>query len=145
MREMLEVELYQHPWPMVLIPWSSGVMFTVQTSGLLVLPRSVEGICLPLYRGEYISERLDSLGHNHPGCCVDNTGDIEELPHATDSIDADVLDEIFQETHVPLKVDRQKLNDSCEAWVYVHVLPNNNLLLAAFVGQEAIFTWANCD
>ena len=62
-----EVELYQHPWSMVLVPWPSGIKFIVQGAGKLLRYMSLEGISLPMNTGEALSEKLSTL---HPGCCV---------------------------------------------------------------------------
>ena len=137
-----EVELYQHPWPMVLVPWPSGVTFIVQGAGKLIRYMSVEGISLPLNTGEALSKKLYTL---HPGCCVDVLSEVEGLPDALTKEEADAIDQIFQETHTPLQVDRDRLKGSTEAWVHVHILSNSNLVLKAFGGRDGVFVWENCD
>ena len=51
MDEKLLVHLLP-PWPMLLIPWPSGVVYEVQTNGVLCFQMRTEGICLPLGPGK---------------------------------------------------------------------------------------------
>lgn len=59
--------------------------------------------------------------------------------------DADAIDNVLNECGVPLRVDRDRLGDSYEAWVHVVILNNGDDLLTAFGDHKAVLTWRNCD
>ena len=72
--------------------------------------------------------------------------------------EANQLDELLRQERVPLSVDRERLQRSTEAWVWVRVAGNVanwenqyrdgfhfQWLLAALSGHEAVLTWENCD
>ena len=144
MDEKLLVHL-QPPRPMLLIPWPSGVVFEVQTNGMLCFQMQTEGICLPLGPGEWLEPHLFEL---HPGCCALH-GDLDpELFSGEEGLEeqeATALDTLFQECHLSLAVNRLRRKESCEAWVHVQITTNNDLMLQAFSGRDGILIWQNCD
>lgn len=131
MAERLVIEIDQHPWPVVLLPWPTGVDFEVQAGGLGCYQMSLEGLALPLEDRDALTERLQTL---HPGCARRIT--FEE---------ADEIDKILDLVGVPLRVNRDRLGDSYEAWVHVQIVEHSGSYLSALGGKNAILTWRNCD
>ena len=144
MDEKLLVHLLP-PWPMLLIPWPSGVLFEIQTNGVLCFPMQVEGLCLPLDQGEWLEPYVFDL---HPGCCA-LRGDLDpELFSGEEGLqeqEASALDALFHECHLALAVNRLRCQESCEAWVHVQIIPNTDLMLKGFGEREGILIWQNCD
>ncbi len=129
------VLIWPHPWPLLLLPWPSGVFFEMQCGGLACYQRHIEGFYLPIF-GPYGQAFAQSLEALHPGC---------NGPSVT-SEEAAALDAIFAEFQVPLKVVASRLEHSLEAWVHVEVVePNEDRLLSNFAGYEGILIWRNCD
>jgi hypothetical protein len=70
--------------------------------------------------------------------------------------DADYLDLLFKRKLKYVKVDRTRLKDSMEAWIYVvfeHGLPKqpkklslrNNIYFSGFDSKKGVLTWDNSD
>jgi hypothetical protein len=120
--------------PAILMPWPSGIVFSVQACGMLCTHPRLEGICIPLEEGDCLAPKL---GHLHPGCSRDLITEAQ----------ADELDAAFRMCHVPIEVSREHLAASYEAWLYVRVLPDapDWHALHAFAGREAFLSWQNCD
>lgn len=126
-------QLIEHPWPMVLVPWSSGVVFRVQCGGRGCYQLDLEGVCLPLVNGERLNRELTAL---HPGCA-----------QPISLIEANLLDEILHDVHGDslMTIDRDRLSESYEAWVHVIIQAQWDEVLRDFRGRRAILTWQNCD
>lgn len=134
--------------PMVLVPWPSGVLFEVEANGMFISHLQIEGICLPIGQGANLEPHLFEL---HPGCISRHEGldpDVQILltEDGLNQEEADAIDSLFQQYHLPLLVNRARCKESCEAWVHIQIVkPNDDFMLHAFEGREAILTWSNCD
>jgi hypothetical protein len=98
----------------------------------------------------------------------------EDRPLGIAAEEADHVDELLRSARLPLRVARERLERSTEAWVWVHVAGDVTTwgheyareptasdgeagasrgptgyrfqwLLAALAGAEAVLTWENCD
>lgn len=116
----------------------SGVLYTNQVAGYGCLHPEVEGIFVPLPvqvgRREIHALQQHFRGSWHP---------------LTDA-DAQVVDGVFQANNLGyLRVDRARLADSYEAWVYVTVdHPQQDREAALFHGfttRAGVVTWMNSD
>jgi hypothetical protein len=146
MPERPAICLCEYPYPMLILPWSSGVAIAVQAGGTACSWRSIEGLILPLpirqidNRQENdlmrLAERLDAL---HPGCAGRPITEEE----------ADRLDVAFVACALPIIVNRARLQESTEAWLPVRIREaeavNGYDELSDFAGMEAVLTWQNCD
>lgn len=123
------------PWPTIIIPWPSDVIFDVRCGCLAAYRRQLEGFYLPIY-GRYDLSLPQHLLELHPGCCG------EPLT----SKEADGLDALFAELQIPLKVIHTRLAESTEAWVHVEVItPNQDQVLRNFGGSVGVLIWQNCE
>jgi hypothetical protein len=133
-------------WPVLLLPWPSGVIFEAQVNGMLCYQMSIEGICIPINQGYLLEAGIADL---HPGCCVaiGREGEDPEVLYRTglQEREALVLDALFHSCRVPIQVKREALATSCEAWVHITILTNNDGELKELGGRDAILTWQNCD
>jgi hypothetical protein len=146
---MKQVNLFGYPYPLLIIPCQSGMFITTQAGGLHCKHPSIEGIILPVPFAQYepFNDQLEKFKDAmeldaNPGC-----GDIYTSSDVTIE-EADRTDAVFEKHQVPLKVNRDKLNESMEAWLYVHLQEGEcdaDDIIKDFVGQEAILTWENCD
>jgi Family of unknown function (DUF6210) len=146
MPERPAICLCEYPYPMLILPWPSGVEIAVQAGGDACTWRSVEGLFLPLpirqidNRQENdlttLAQHLEAL---HPGC--------RERPITKE--DADRIDSAFAVCAVPILVNRARLQESTEAWLLVRIREaeavNGYDEPSDFAGMEAALTWQNCD
>lgn len=146
MAERRVIYLCEYPYPMLILPWPSGVVIAVQAGGDACTERSVEGLFLPLpirqieNRQENdlttLAQHLEAL---HPGC--------RDRPITKE--EADRIDSAFAVCAVPILVNRERLQESTEAWLPVRIRETEAVYgydeLNDFAGMEAVLTWQNCD
>jgi len=137
-----KISLYGLRGAGLIIPTSSGVMYQNQTGGYSCLQDEVEGVFVPLD-----DEPIDHYEALHEfffngrkwagGCdrCIDE--------ETADFIDATLA---RFPGHSGIKVDRNRLTDSHEAWVHVTLFdPASTGLLEGFEATQGILTWPNSD
>ena len=132
----------------IIIQKNSGVFYTNQTGGYACHQPALEGAFIPLFsKGEFydkLSKKLDDYFFGDSGpyrghCYIYEGKGINEQ-------DADWLDLLFKESEVPFKVDRDKLNESEEAWIWIEVFGDmGNLFAEGIDGKEGVFVWDNSD
>lgn len=121
----------------------SGVVYENQVMGNLCMQASAEGVLVPLSPDYPIDSRgkvaVDTLAERL-GWAILNDSRVDEKKAA-------VLDAILREYPEcrGIHVDRVKLNDSCEAWVYVTVEPTRFSPMVDFGSCRGILTWLNSD
>lgn len=142
--------LYDLEEPMLLISAKSGVLYQNQAGGNLCYQKELEGVLMPL------------------GISTSNSNSIEKLDFLSEkegiSRDvADAIDDILSsETETQfLRVDRERMHESMEAWIYVIVTSSQgdfptieSTLLArntplsycfGFGLCSGVLTWPNSD
>jgi hypothetical protein len=148
------IQLYDAAGLGVIVLFPSGVIYTNQTGGYSCLHPTEEGVYLPLVSDSFNHESalLDYFYKGKwRGACADGI-DIE---------DADFIDQLLGKTDNTkfVSVNRQRLADSHEAWVYVNLaatpsrfpeLPATyssemSFLLYGFGAREGVLTWCNSD
>lgn len=102
------VLLYSLRHIMLIIEYADGVRYQNQVGGMSCYQAEMEGVLCPL--------DIDT----------DGITSFESLPYPQEGISyeiADIIDAILasKPSTCFLKVDRERLNDSCEAWVYVQI------------------------
>lgn len=140
MKSKPTVLLYAQDNAGLIIPWLSGVIFQQQTGGYTCLQDSLEGVFVPLDDFAGHAEELHRFftGPKWGGNC-DN---------GIDDVTADFIDATLGRIpgHSTVKVDRGRLTDSHEAWIYVTVAdPYSTGVLDGFSPCSAILTWPNSD
>jgi hypothetical protein len=169
------IELLNYPYPALILPCESGVIFEQQVAGNRCDHRKVEGILLPhpALQNPYVAKALEAI---HPGCCSEVTFD-----------EACKVDDMLKMQHIPIDVIKERRKESTEAWMHVCVSAKDiqwpfihgrsetssymrfakklnpditeqevekaldwrvfvdTHMLADFAGMEAILTWENCD
>jgi len=118
---------------------SSGVIYSNQTGGCACTRPEAEGILVPFNNDPPLDSpekalwrRLRSILENAPYL----------TPELADRVDAVLADD--PDTHFA-KVDRSRLRDSHESWVYVEIAADASFLLRGFGPAKAILTWPNSD
>jgi hypothetical protein len=122
----------------------SGVIFSNQAGGYACLQPELEGVYVPLDDDfNDIETKLSDYftGPKHLG-----TG----ATRGHDEDDADRIDEILHSRSVPcpVAVDRQRLGESVEAWVFVRLRADDGpfpILEGFQTGSPAVLTWTNSD
>lgn len=119
----------------LIILFPSGVIYTNQVGGLGCLHPEFEGIFVPLSAGN--RKIIFALGNHFRGSWTH----LEEK-------DAKVVDRLLRnDRYGYLKVDRENLEKSFEAWIYVEVTELNDSLplIKGFGKTKGVLTWANSD
>jgi hypothetical protein len=128
----------------------SGVVYTNQAAGILCLHPEVEGVFCPLPVRPGRAE-LYALTQHFKGPWNSLTQEDADVEYRIlTEEDADVVDRILRRNgHDYLKVDRTKLSDSYEAWVYVRTAaaakfgPHETFV--EFGECQGVLTWPNSD
>ena len=116
----------------------SGVCYTNQAAGFSCLHPEEEGVFCPL-PVEPGKAELYALRNHFKG-----------LWNSLTQKDADLVDTILHRSaHEYMKVDRARLTDSYEAWVYVLITgitkPKFGELFSGFGECKGVLTWPNSD
>jgi hypothetical protein len=124
--------------------FESGVRYSNQTGGYSCWHPEVEGVYVPLFN-ELIDQEAELTayftGPKWGGWCSDGI----------DEETADLIDSVLQKSSYTkrITVDRSRLADSHEAWVYVLLSPSDEDVdfeeIHGFPGNQAVLTWDNSD
>jgi len=141
---LLKFYLWNTPGLSLLIPAKSGVVYANQTGGHHCHQQSMESILLSLFnRFDGIDQQ--SLLNQHfvsklHGWCGNGITDDT----------ADFVDEVLRATPYTswLRVDRSRLLDSHEAWIFVQpteLSGTETIEFGDFQFSEGVITWENSD
>jgi len=123
----------------------SGVIYSNQAGGLACRHPAEEGVFIPLQAFPDVD--VDKLECGLAKVFSEKYGDW--CCNGIDEEDADYLDKVFEECNLPLRVDRERLKDSMEAWLYVIITRDVACdvvkHLVGFKGRRAVLTWLNSD
>lgn len=138
----------------LIVLFPSGVVYTNQTGGYSCMTPTEEGIFVPL-----VSETLDHEKILHDYFFLGKWGGW--CNNGIDEKDADFIDELLARDFITkmVSVNRERLHDSHEAWVYVNIgphpgrfprLPANygsemSFSIYGFGSREGVITWCNSD
>lgn len=136
---MLRVDLYGLNQCALIVHAQSGVIYQNQVCGTLCRQNEAEGVLVPFD----IEVPLDSphlaLDIRFRTLLLEVMGLTEELALSIDRILADNLYTSF------VSVDRTRLDESCEAWVYVDIREAEFSTMRGFGACKGILTWPNSD
>jgi hypothetical protein len=126
----------------IIILYPSGVRYSNQVGGYATIFPEVEGVYVPLVDSMVDQEELlraHFTGPKWSGQCY----------NGIDGEDADEIDRILGlpfQTRI-MKVERSRLADSCEAWVYVEIAaqPDEAYPFFGFGQCAGVLTWNNSD
>lgn len=141
---LIDVGLFLPLEVMLVIEHASGVVYTNQTNGVLCRQSKMEGVLVPLGLSDADSER------------------VMQLPYEPIlGLKAELADEIDRLLGIELstqhiKVDRSRLHESVEAWVFVRVdtqelqsdgsaPPDYFGMMYGFGAITGVLTWPNSD
>ena len=148
------IHLYDHMGTAVIIAWQSSVLYSNQAAGSFSTQPELEGVLVPfgndalLEDQRFVSPEIELMRHFTLGKHCGN-GAI----HGIDEADADVVDGVLKQYRFSrfLEVDRSRLKDSTEAWVWVTVKtdlgPHGTYLFSGFepYPRPGVLTWCNSD
>lgn len=129
------IELFDFYGIGLIVSFPSGVIYTNQVGGFGCFHPEIEGVFVPL---EIEHKKILFALQQHFG------GDWN---HIKDS-DADVIDKLLRSDDFDfIKVDRTKLEESFEAWIYVDIEQQSSelQLLNGFGNTKGVLTWMNSD
>lgn len=137
----------------LIIECPTGIIYSNQVGGTSCLHPTLEGVYVPL-RNDVDQENStlispeNELWNYFSGPPHDSTGATRGLTTA----DADIIDAVLVRWRLDtiIAVDRERLKESCEAWVCVLVLGEDEEMIGVFrgLGQypvPGVLTWTNTD
>ena len=142
---MLKFYVWNLPGLSLLLPAKSGIVYANQTGGYHCWQQEMEGYLLPLFsafdevkQGQLVADHF--TGPKWHGWCGEGI----------DAETADYIDGVLQMTpHTDwLATDRQRIEESHEAWIYVYPKEIRDTYTIEFDGfefQSAVLTWENSD
>ncbi|WP_035609007.1 DUF6210 family protein [Haloferula sp. BvORR071] len=148
-----KVLLYEHVGLALIVAFPSGVTYSNQAGGTSCLQPELEGILVPLrndclVEGEQLLSPAMSLEDYFTGEKWGGTG----ATHGIDNEDADFIDTLLQTHRLShcIQVDRPRLHESCEAWIHVEIVADENPEIPLFSGfapypRLGVLTWSNSD
>lgn len=131
----------------LIIIWSSGVIYSHQVGGYSCLTAKEEGVFARLYKELDDQEAMfieHFCGSKWNGCCF---GGI-------DNETADFIDQVLNLSSRTnfIKVDRTRLDECCEAWIYVDINEPEtsqdgycSAALGGFGKVKGVLIWSNSD
>ena len=133
------VRIWSQGGAFLIYPAKTNVFYHNQTGGVSCLQPIMEGILIP-FQNEYplanpeenLARQLEAL--------------ISEM-YDIDSSSVDKLDAILASNYLTrcVTVDRSRLKESCEAWVYVNVVESPECDFLGFGAFSGVLTWHNSD
>jgi hypothetical protein len=132
------VRLWHEPGVLLIILEETGIIYENQTCGCACYQSSAEGILVPFNNDPPLDQpelstaaQLSSL--------------LEGAHYLTN--EADRIDAILASDWVTrcARVDRFRLRDSGEAWVYVNITEEADSFLTGFGNCRGVLTWQNSD
>jgi hypothetical protein len=147
------IQLWEHVGLGLIISWPSGILFTNQTGGTSCLRPEFEGVFVPLCNDCTLPELVllspaNELWDYFTGPRWQGTGATNGLQ----AEDADFIDAVLLKARLfpAIRVDRSRLRESHEAWVYVTISGEGSSAHPVFSGfapypRAGILTWSNSD
>lgn len=121
------IQLYNLEEPALIIEWASGVIYTNQAGGTFCMQPKLEGVLVPLGNDCNLDDRLTAY------FAKTDVPAIGLRPADADAIDAILRTPVDGFVVTPtffVEVDRSRLADSMEAWLYVTIVacPDEHLI-----------------
>ena len=138
---MKTVKLWDIVGCILICPGETGIEYTNQVNGTACEQPVQEGFIIPLDHDYPIEQPELLLANQLINQFKDNSCGELTQQHA-DSID--LLLERFPET-AGVSVDRTRLKNSCESWVWVKCVESSYSCFEGFGNFNAILTWCNSD
>lgn len=148
----VNVDLWNMAGVGIVIPYSSGIIYTNQVGGNANRHPSVEGVFVPLSSGGHGSQNCE----NNCPLAVELFAYFFNGPKwkgrcylgAMDGETADYVDTLLKKyrTTKYIQVDRNRLKESSESWVHVNLkYPAGYAPFSGLSSNDAILTWLNSD
>jgi len=119
--------------PALVIEAPTGVQFSFQVGGSIHWRKSIEGVLYPVAATGFAA--ADTLGQKLHSIAF-------ELVSLSDR-EADRIDALFsRDAAIELRVDRDKLSDSCDSWIHMKLLRAGDWLMRGFaLPLDCLLTW----
>lgn len=137
---MIKIILWDMSDAALIVPRQTGVLYSNQVGGTACLQPSLEGILVPIA----LETPLEDQAHALPamlGKIFEDCADAMENAHA-DAVDSVMASCIYTQG---ITVDRSRMADSCESWVYVQLVETEYGPIKGIAESNAVLTWPNSD
>src|SRR5256885_17198112 len=111
---MKTIALYNYPYPALILPCESGIIFEQQTGGLSCTHHKVEGIFLPLpVTSRNLRMFMEALEVLHPGCCG----------HSLTFEEAGEINCVgIKRYTVPYEVNKERREERTKEWGHMRIM-----------------------
>jgi hypothetical protein len=137
---MREVKLWGLSGATLIVPEQSGVTYSNQVGGTACFQMAIEGVLIPL-NNDCLPEHHEELLETY---LCRYFSDLDRVFGADDVPEFNKLLWNFPET-TAIRVDESKIEESCEAWIYVIVNENSFSDFSGFGEFKGVLTWCNSD
>lgn len=136
---MKKVLLWDVEGVVAVILSNSDVVYGNQCGGTACVQEEAEGILVPFNNDPPLNNPNEKLSSQLSDLLLDVNGLSTDL--------ADKIDDFFQKDFTTrcARVDREKLSESREAWVYIKILDSKESNFSGFGNCDAVLTWHNSD
>lgn len=137
---MREVKLWDMSGAALIVPEETGVIFTNQVNGTACDHPKLEGILIPI-NNDCLPENHENLLETKLCALFDGAWDAITDEKANE---IDLVLSSFRETE-SIAVDRSKIAQSVESWLYVIANETEFSCFSGFGEIRGILTWQNSD
>lgn len=137
---MKSIRLWEMCGANLIYPTTSGIQLNNQVGGGACFQRQLEGVIIPIEQrysinNVWLSELELALYQIFANCAQ------------IDMDMANAFDQLMQSSVTTdfIRINPDKLTDSCEAWLYVHVYETEFATFHGFGNFEGVLTWNNSD
>ena len=142
------VRLYDHSGTALVVPHPTGIVYSNQAGGHACLQPELEGFCVPIGNDVGLAPKHDFRSPEND--LFKYFGKLNSCGASLTEADAQRIESIMH--NLPLwggfTVDRARLNDSVESWVFVTINGNENSPIPVdgiTYPVSAVLTWTNSD
>lgn len=134
MKPNKEISLYGLEQLALIIKMNTGVIYSNQAGGYACLQPAIEGILSIIDDDtKSIINKLSLMTINKTSLKVEDAEELDEFFHSNEGVNH-------------LKIDRNKIQESMEAWIHVLIDHKKDYsTLKGFNESEGILTWNNSD
>lgn len=148
-RHVISLDMFSGVDLGLIVPWPTGIIYSNQANGVGCDHPELEGAYIPF--GSFPERETEP---NHKALAehfASLPGNREYFSLETADVTANFIDEFLVSTELPFaaSVDRSRLNDSYEAWVWLTFGPPKTEHLGLYTSFEkldsAVLVWPNSD
>ena len=142
------VRLYDHAGTALIIPHPTGIVYSNQAGGHACQQPQLEGFLVPIANDVGLAPKLDFRSPENE--LFQHFSNANSCGEPLNEVDAQRIESIMHQLPLwgGLTVNRDRLNDSVESWVFVTIAATEHrpiLVGGITYPVSAVLTWSNSD